>query len=188
MNNIKEVLSQIYDKKAYNTESLAGLLNIPFEDSGEILTFADSIMREHCGKGILLRGIVEFSSYCKNNCYYCGLNIGNKNLERYRLNADEIFLSAKKIYDNNIKTIVLQSGEDDNFDWDIITYVIKKIKNDLDISITLSCGELEKKIYEKWKTAGADRYLLKIETSNKELYEKLHPKMSFDSRIDCLDT
>ena len=188
MNNIKEVLSQIYDKKAYNTESLAGLLNIPFEDSGEILTFADSIMREHCGKGILLRGIVEFSSYCKNNCYYCGLNIGNKNLERYRLNADEIFLSAKKIYDNNIKTIVLQSGEDDNFDWDIITYVIKKIKKDLDISITLSCGELEKKIYEKWKTAGADRYLLKIETSNKELYEKLHPKMSFDSRIDCLDT
>ncbi len=188
MNNIKEVLSQIYDKKAYNTENLAGLLNIPFEDSGEILTFADSIMREHCGKGILLRGIVEFSSYCKNNCYYCGLNIGNKNLERYRLNADEIFLSAKKIYDNNIKTIVLQSGEDDNFDWDIITYVIKKIKKDLDISITLSCGELEKKIYEKWKTAGADRYLLKIETSNKELYEKLHPKMSFDSRIDCLDT
>ena len=97
-------------------------------------------------------------------------------------------MSAKKIYDNNIKTIVLQSGEDDNFDWDIITYVIKKIKKDLGISITLSCGELEKKIYEKWKTAGADRYLLKIETSNKELYEKLHPKMSFDSRIDCLDT
>ena len=187
MNKIKENLTGIYNSK-YDTDILAGLLKTPFEESGEILTFADKVKEEFCGHGILLRGIVEFSSYCKNNCYYCGLNNGNKKIERYRLNEKEILSAVKKIADNNIKTAVLQSGEDESFDWDLITFIVKKIKKDLAMSVTLSCGELESAVYEKWRKAGADRYLLKIETSNKKLYETLHPGMSFENRLNCLDT
>lgn len=188
MNNIKEILHGIYNKKIRDPQTIAGLLAVPFGESGEILDFADKVTREFCGNGILLRGIVEFSSYCKNNCYYCGLNKGNKKIERYRLGADEILSAVKTIYDSRIRTVVLQSGEDDSFDPDIITYAVKKIKKDFDMSVTLSCGELETAVYEKWKKAGADRYLLKIETCNKKLYESLHPKMSYDNRVGCLNT
>lgn len=188
MKKTKEILSNILNKKEVGTEIIAELLNIPFDKSSEILTFADKVREDFCGHGILLRGILEFSSYCKNNCYYCGLNVGNKKLQRYRLNDNEIISAVKKIYKKNIRTVVLQSGEDKDYDWDLITFVIKKIKKNFDMSITLSCGELDERIYEKWKNTGADRYLLKIETSNKKLYEKLHPKMSFDSRVYCLNT
>lgn len=181
MQNIKNLLNNIN-----STKSLVKLLEIPFCKSDEILKYADSVREKYCGNGILLRGIVEFSNYCKNSCYYCGINKGNLKLERYRMNDAEIYASVKKISDLGIKTVVLQSGEDDEFDYDLITFIIKKIKKNLDMQITLSCGEMSEKIYKSWKKAGADRYLLKIETSNKTLYEQLHPNMNFESRLECL--
>ncbi len=186
MQSVKKLLTDVFENNSEVLPSLAKLLEISFEESGEILKFADEICFRFCGKGILVRGIVEFSSYCKNNCYYCGLNTGNKKLERYRLGNEEIISAVQKMFETGIRTAVLQSGEDDNYDWDELAFAVKKIKKSFDMRITLSCGEQEEKIYEKWKKAGADRYLLKIETTNKSLYEKLHPKMSFHKRIECL--
>jgi len=183
---IKELLSDVFEVNSKVFDSLIKLLDIPYAESGAVLEFADSVRRKFCGNGILLRGIVEFSSYCKNNCYYCGLNAGNKKIERYRMDEAEIFEAAREVYKTGIKTVVLQSGEDSGFDWDMLTHVVKKIKKEFDMQITLSCGEQEEKLYENWKRAGAGRYLLKIETSNKKLYEKLHPQMSFDGRLECL--
>ena len=187
MFTVKQLLSDIFDVNAKAFDSIVKLLDIPFDKSSEVLEFADSVREKFCGKGILLRGIVEFSSYCKNNCYYCGLNAGNKKIERYRMNETEIFEAVSDVYKTGIKTVVLQSGEDAGYDWDKLTFVIRKIKEKFDMQITLSCGEQSVKLYEQWKKAGADRYLLKIETSNKTLYKKLHPGMSYDNRINCLN-
>ncbi|MCL1973074.1 MAG: [FeFe] hydrogenase H-cluster radical SAM maturase HydE [Endomicrobia bacterium] len=186
MNSIKELLSDVFEVNSKAFDSLVKLLEIPYSESSAVLEFADSVRNKFCGSGILLRGIIEFSSYCKNNCYYCGLNAGNQKIERYRMSEDEILEAVREVYKTGIRTVVLQSGEDADYDWDKLTHVVKKIKKEFDIQITLSCGEQEQKLYESWKKAGADRYLLKIETSNKNLYEQLHPKMSFDSRLECL--
>lgn len=186
MKTMQKLLSDIFDVNSSSYEALLKLLELPFEESSGVLEFADSVRQKFCGNGILLRGIVEFSSYCKNNCYYCGLNAGNKKIERYRMDEKEILSAVKDINKTGIKTVVLQSGEDADYDWDKLTYAVKSIKKEFDMQITLSCGEQEIKLYEQWKNAGADRYLLKIETANKELYEKLHPSMSFDKRLDCL--
>ncbi|MCL2334439.1 MAG: [FeFe] hydrogenase H-cluster radical SAM maturase HydE [Endomicrobia bacterium] len=183
---IKYHLDNVFEVNGEAFSSLEKLLALPFEESGEVFEFSDCVCRKFCGNGILLRGIVEFSSFCKNNCYYCGLNAGNKKLHRYRLTEKEILDAVKKVSETGIKTVVLQSGEDENFDWDKLSFVISEIKRSFDMQITLSCGEQEAKLYEKWKKAGADRYLLKIETSNKELYQKLHPGQSFDNRLECL--
>ena len=186
MKEIKEMLSDVFDVNSKALDSLGNLLEMPFAESGAVLEFADAVRQKFCGNGILLRGIVEFSSYCKNRCYYCGLNAGNKKIERYRMNETEIFEAVREVCKTGIKTAVLQSGEDPDYDWDMLTHALKKIKKEFDMQITVACGEQEEKLYEKWKQAGADRYLLKIETSNKKLYEKLHPQMSFDNRLECL--
>lgn len=186
MSMIKELLSDVFEAKPKVFDSLVKLLEIPYTESCAILEFADSVRLKFCGNGILLRGIVEFSSYCKNNCYYCGLNAGNKKIERYRMNETEVIEAAREMYKTGIKTVVLQSGEDAGYDWDKLTYIVSEIKRQFDTQITLSCGEQDEKLYEKWKKAGADRYLLKIETSSKKLYEQVHPGMSFENRVECL--
>lgn len=186
MKTMQTLLSDIFDNNSSAYGALVKLLDLPFEESGGVLEFADSVRQKFCGDGILLRGIVEFSSYCKNNCYYCGLNAGNRKIERYRMDESEIFDAVKDVHRSGIKTVVLQSGEDPDYDWDMLTYAVKEIKEQFGIRVTLSCGEQEEKLYEKWKKAGADRYLLKIETSNGRLYEKLHPGMSFEGRVNCL--
>ncbi len=186
MDSVKTLLRGVFEAKEKAFKALVKLLELPFEESREILEFADSVREKFCGRGILLRAIVEFSSYCKNGCHYCGLNAGNKKAVRYRMDETEIFEAAKAVREAGIKTVVLQSGEDAKYDWDMLTYTVKKIKRELAIRVTLSCGEQEESLYGQWKKAGADRYLLKIETSNKELYGKLHPAMSFENRLSCL--
>lgn len=186
MDSVKTLLRGVFEAKEKAFKALVKLLELPFEESREMLEFADSVREKFCGGGILLRAIVEFSSYCKNGCHYCGLNAGNKKAVRYRMNETEIFEAAKAVREAGIKTVVLQSGEDAGYDWDMLTYTVKKIKRELAIRVTLSCGEQEESLYGQWKKAGADRYLLKIETSNKELYGKLHPAMSFENRLNCL--
>lgn len=140
------------------------------------------------GKDIYIRGIVEFSNICKNDCYYCGLRAGNNNLERYRLTEDEIYECCKEGYEYGFRTFVLQSGEDLHFDTETICRIISRIKNDYpECAITLSIGEKTYEEYKAYKEAGADRYLLRHETANKAHYERLHPEnMSWDNRIRCL--
>jgi biotin synthase len=151
----------------------------------ELFAFADEIRQKHAGDGILLRGIVEFSNHCDNACKYCGLNKTNTNLKRYKLTDKQILDCVEQVTNAGIGTVVLQSGEQADIDANWFAGLIRKIKKRFDIAITLSVGERPFNDYALWKEAGADRYLLKIETTNRQLYQKLHPQMSFDNRLKC---
>jgi biotin synthase len=151
----------------------------------ELFAFADEIRRRHVGDGILLRGIVEFSNRCDNSCKYCGLNKTNTGLRRYKLTDRQILNCIEQIANAGIGTVVLQSGEQAELDASWFAGLIREIKTRFDIAITLSVGERPFDDYAMWKEAGADRYLLKIETTNRQLYQKLHPQMSLDNRLKC---
>ena len=146
---------------------------------------ADSVRKKYVGNGVYLRGLIEFSSYCKNDCMYCGLRRSNTLARRYRLIPEQILQMARQAAHLGYKTIVLQSGEDLWFSTDRLCELIREIKK-LDVAITLSIGEKTREEYAAYRQAGADRYLLRIETTDKSLYEKLDPHMSFDNRVRCL--
>lgn len=153
-------------------------------DTG-IFKEADAVRKRYVGDGVHLRGLIEFSNICKCNCLYCGLQSSNKNVNRYRLYKDEILDIAKKGCEEGFKTIVLQSGEDDYFNTKLICEIISEIKN-LGVALTLSIGEKSFEDYKAFKDAGADRYLLRIETTDKDLYNKMHPYADFENRMRCL--
>lgn len=146
---------------------------------------ADLIRKQFVGDGVHLRGLIEFSNICKRGCLYCGLQSSNKSVKRYRLSKSEILNIAKKGVDGGFKTIVLQSGEDDFFDTKLMCEIISGIK-DLDVAVTLSLGEKTFEEYKAYKEAGADRYLLRIETTDVNLYEQMHPYADFQNRKRCL--
>jgi biotin synthase len=188
-NKLLRTLNAVYKEKYPDINDLVYLLerNEPAEIES-ILGFADKIRQKFIGSGIFLRGVIEISNHCRNACLYCGLNKNNKRLERYRLNRKEILSSINKLWSQNIKTVVIQAGEDEKLDPEWVSKLIIKIKkNYYGIAVTLSLGEYKKDVFKLWKQSGADRYLLKIETSNKTLYESLHPDMSYDNRIKCLN-
>jgi len=184
--NTKSVLEKVYDSKMPDLADIEYLLARQNPEEMEILfDFADEVRHKFVGDGILLRGIVEFSNYCRNTCSYCGLNKYNKTLPRYRLSQDEIIAAIKYIVSTGVKTVVLQSGEDDKLEPYWLRDIIEQIKTNFDIAVTLSVGEWNCTDYLLWKQAGADRYLLKIETTDQALYQNLHPQMSFKNRLEC---
>ncbi len=156
------------------------------EQLQSLLDSADAVRRRFVGDGVLLRGIIEFSNVCRNTCLYCGLNRGNRQLQRYRLTREQVLVSAEQIRAAGIKTVVLQSGEEDDLEADWLREIIEQIKSSLDLAVTLCVGERSRAEYQLWRAAGADRYLLKMETSDPDLYEQLHPGMSFANRRRCL--
>ena len=147
---------------------------------------ADSIRKRYCGDEVHIRGIIEFSNYCKRDCLYCGLRKSNKKLTRYKMSIDEIFKTAQKIKEFKYKTIVLQSGEDDYCQIKELCSLIKRIKREIDCAVTLCIGEKTYDEYKQLREAGADRYLLKFETSNKKLYSNLKPDSSYEKRLISL--
>ena len=161
------------------------IINYLSTDDKELFTKADAIRKQYVGDEVHLRGLIEFSNICKRTCFYCGLRNENHNLTRYRLSEDEIIKFAKHGAELGLKTVVLQSGEDSYFSIDKLCKIVKAIKK-FDVAITLSVGEKTYKEYKALKDAGADRYLLRIETTDENLYKKLHPNMSFKNRIECL--
>ena len=140
------------------------------------------------GKYIFMRGLVEFTNYCKNDCIYCGIRKSNKNVERYRLNKKEILECCKVGYDIGFRTFVLQGGEDNFFNIERMSNIVRAIKEEFpDCALTLSIGEKDEEYYKELKNNGANRFLLRHETSENEHYSKLHPKyMSLDNRKECL--
>lgn len=146
---------------------------------------ADKVRAEYVGKGVHLRALIELSNICAKSCYYCGLRCENTNLERYILSVQETIEFAAEAKREGYKTVVLQSGEADNFSTAEMVEIISGIKS-MDMAITLSLGEKTYEQYKAYKDAGADRYLLRIETTNEEIYDKLHPKMSYKNRLKCL--
>jgi biotin synthase len=147
---------------------------------------ADRMRASTVGDGVHLRGLIEFSNYCKNNCLYCGIRRDNTSVNRYRMTPAEIVNITHRAYKLGLKTIVLQGGEDPYFTIDILSEIVKQIKKTYDIAITLSIGELETSDIERLREAGADRFLLRIETTDRKLYERLHPDMSYENRVRCL--
>lgn len=151
----------------------------------ELFSYADSVRKKYVGDEIHLRGLIEFSNYCKNTCKYCGLRCENKNIERYRILEDEISEHAKNAANLGFKTIVLQSGEDNYYTVNRMCNIISEIKK-LNVALTLSIGEKTFEEYKTYKDAGADRYLIRIETTDENLYSKMHPGMSLENRKRCL--
>lgn len=146
------------------------------------------LKQKYYGKDIYIRGLIEISSYCKNDCLYCGLRKSNKNAERYRLSSDDILNCAKQGYDLGFRTFVLQGGEDAFYTDSFLCSIIEKIKQDYcDCAITLSLGERSKDSYKKLKQAGADRYLLRHEAIDSDLYSYIHDnKLDIKTRVECL--
>ena len=151
----------------------------------QLFSYANEIRKKYVGDEVHLRGLIEFSNICKRTCKYCGLRCENKKIERYRIEPDEIVSYAKIAVDMGYKTIVLQSGEDNYYSTDIMCKIISEIKN-LNAALTLSIGEKTFEEYKAYKKAGADRFLLRIETTDKNLYKQMHPNMDFENRVRCL--
>lgn len=150
-----------------------------------LFSLADKVRRENVGDEVHLRGLIEFSNICHCFCKYCGLRCENKELDRYRILPDDIVKYAQKAVEMGYKTIVLQSGEDAFYTRKILCDIIKRIK-EFDVALTLSIGERSFDDYKAFRDCGADRYLIRIETTDKDLYKKMHPNMSFDNRVRCL--
>lgn len=149
---------------------------------------ARALTEERFGKKIYIRGLIEFTNYCRNNCLYCGIRYGNKSLERFRLTIKEIMDCCARGYNLGFRTLVLQGGEDPYFTVDMLENIVSEIHGNYpDCAITLSLGELPYESYKRLYDAGANRYLLRHETADPEHYEKLHPgNMSFEKRMKCL--
>lgn len=178
----------ITEKKLEVEEYEKLITNISDVDREELRKEAVRIATSIYGKEVYMRGLIEFTNICKNDCYYCGIRAGNKNCERYRLTKEEIYECAKLGYELGFRTIVLQGGEDLYYTDDLMVEIISTIrKNYPNAAITLSIGEKEKETYQKYFDAGANRYLLRHEAANKKYYEKIHPSsLSFDHRMKCL--
>lgn len=149
---------------------------------------ADEVRRQYYGRDVYIRGLIEISNYCKNDCYYCGIRKGNEKAERYRLSEEEIYQCCDEGYRLGFRTFVLQGGEDGSNTTERIKRIALTIKKDHpDCAVTLSLGERPRGDYEIWYQAGADRYLLRHETASRSHYAKLHPhEQSFDVRMECL--
>ena len=151
----------------------------------ELFAAADRVREKYVGNEVHLRGLIEFSNRCRQNCLYCGLRRDNSELPRYRLTPDEIVDFASKAVAYGYKTIVLQSGEDTYYTVERMQDIIKRIKA-FGVALTLSIGEKTREEYQAYREAGADRYLLRIETTDRDLYHSLDPGMSWDNRLHCL--
>ena len=151
----------------------------------ELASAADQVRAQQVGDTIYLRGLIEFGNFCQNDCYYCGLRAGQKNVQRYRLTVSEVLENAAVAQSLGYATLVLQSGEEKITSDEEMLEIIHGIKA-LGLILTLSIGEKTFKQYERYKQAGADRFLLRIETSDENLYNQFHPKLDFKRRIECL--
>lgn len=151
----------------------------------ELFSRADEVRKKYVGDEVHLRALIEFSNICRNQCLYCGIRAPNACVKRYRMSEDEVINTARKAAQIGFKTVVLQSGEDMWFNTERLCHIIREIKK-FDVALTLSIGEREYDEYKAFREAGADRYLMRIETTDKDLYHKLNPNMSWQRRYECL--
>lgn len=183
------LIDRLYAGEMPAKEEFAWLLTCHSKEDAEYLFKLARQVRENIyGKDVYIRGLVEFTNYCRNNCYYCGIRRGNSSLCRYRLDDREIYSCCDEGYSLGFRTFVLQGGEDLYFTKERLCVIIENIKKKHpDCAVTLSVGERDYKDYLAWYESGADRYLLRHETATEEHYNKLHPgEMSLSHRKECL--
>lgn len=185
-------VKEILEKKILDREDLIGLLDAQAEEKKLLFQKANEVKLRELGNKVYFRGLVEFSNICGKDCYYCGIRKSNRAARRYNLSDAQILEAARFAYSNNYGSVVLQAGELESpaFTQRIETLLreIKKLSEGR-LGITLSLGEQSRDVYQRWFEAGAHRYLLRMETSNPELYQKIHPGDSlhdFRNRLDCV--
>lgn len=190
---MEKLILQLADTQTLPDDALKALLNALFLPEAEaqrqaLYAKAREISTRAFGNRIYVRGLIEFTSYCKNNCCYCGIRAANSRAERYRLTPEEILSCCRQGYGLGLRTFVLQGGEDPCFHTEDIADIVSSIRATFpDCAITLSVGEHSPQAYRRWRAAGADRYLLRHETADPDHYRRLHPhNMSLDHRIKCL--
>ncbi len=187
MYNINEVVNNLENKNDIDDDNLRFLLENRDVESA-LFSVADAVRRDYYGDDVYIRGLIEISNYCKNNCYYCGIRRDNKNIARYRLTKSDILECCDAGYLLGFRTFVMQGGEDGGFDDKEICDIVSSIKSKYpDCAVTLSIGEKTKEAYKAYFDAGADRYLLRHETACEAHYQQLHPQsMSLKNRKECL--
>lgn len=181
-----EALSRVAGGEQLDKVTIVTLLSArPGQEEEALYGQADEVRARYVGEEVHLRGVIEFSNYCRRHCHYCGLRADNNRLARYRMQPEEILAAARRGVELGYGTIVLQSGEDPWYTGEMLAELVRAIKA-LGVAVTLCVGERPREEYELWREAGADRYLLKQETANPELYRRLHPGMSWEERLECL--
>lgn len=186
---MKELIDQLEETHSLSKDEWITLLEQPFESVAEYaFEKARKLRNKYYQQDIYIRGLIEFSNFCKNDCYYCGIRRSNQEVLRYRLTLKQILKSCETGYHLGFRTFVLQGGEDPYYSDERICEMVSSIRGQFsDCAITLSLGEKPYESYLAYFHAGADRYLLRHETANKEHYENLHPaSMSFENRMRCL--
>ncbi len=184
-----ELIDRLAEAHFLKKEEYLQLLRHMTDQEREMLQEKARRVREsHYGKKVFIRGLIEFTNHCKNNCLYCGIRIDNANVMRYRLTEEEILLCVEEGYGLGFRTFVLQGGEDGFFTAEKLGRLILEIKaRHGDCAVTLSVGEHPREVYRYWHDCGADRYLLRHETASRDHYEMLHPRqMCFSRRMECL--
>lgn len=183
------IVEKLYKQGNISDGELRQLIETDDTQLAELLRrYADEARQKHYGKKVFLRGLIEISSYCRNDCLYCGIRRSNTCAERYRLSREEILSCCENGYGLGFRTFVMQGGEDMYFTDDFMCGVISEIKEKYpDCAVTLSLGERSYDSYKRLKEAGADRYLLRHEAADEKLYSRLHPsELSFSTRRECL--
>ena len=169
------------------------LINLLLTEDEELLSClyarARRMREEHYGRKVYIRGLIEFTNFCRNNCYYCGIRRDNKQTERYRLSEQQIMECAQEGYFLGFRTFVLQGGEDPWYNTERVERLVRMLKERFpDCAVTLSVGECSRETYRRWREAGADRYLLRHETADPGHYGMLHPpELSWENRMRCLN-
>ena len=182
-----DIIKKLKENRILTREEFRVLLSTDKYDSS-LIKSADEIRQSVYGKDVYIRGLIEFTNYCKNNCYYCGIRCDNKNAERYRLTKEQILDCCREGYTLGFRTFVMQGGEDPYFTDKRICDIVGSIREEFpDCAITLSIGEKSYESYLSYFKAGANRFLLRHETAESDHYNKLHPEsMSLDERKRCL--
>lgn len=191
MNNILNLIDKLEREHSLSLTEYEYLLENRSKEATEYLRKkAENVRKSIYGNAVFIRGLIEISNICKNDCFYCGIRKSNARCERYRLTPDEILSCAENGYKLGFRTFVLQGGEDGFFTDKVLCDVVKRIKALFpDCAVTVSMGERSEESYRLLKEAGADRYLLRHEAISDELYSRLHPeKMLLKTRINCLQT
>ena len=186
---MKEIILKLENERFLSDGEFRRLIEDDSEETARFLTErADAVKRRVFSNKVYIRGLIEFTNYCKNNCLYCGIRRENQNAQRYRLNKEEILDSCAQGYSLGFRTFVLQGGEDSYFTDERMADIISSIKSEYpDCAVTLSLGERSRESYEIMFRAGADRYLLRHETADAGHYGRLHPpELSLENRKKCL--
>ena len=188
---MKKLIDRLHTTGSLDREQWIQLLSERSEETDQYARdLGNKVRQQIYGNAIYVRGLVEFTNYCKNDCYYCGIRRSNKNAQRYRLTEEDILLCCQQGYELGFRTFVLQGGEDGYYTDERLLSIIHKIKAEYpDCALTLSIGEKSEESYRDYREAGVDRYLLRHETADEEHYGKLHPSsMSCEHRKNCLRT